>query len=248
MHTIKTTCFRGKNSARQLAIAATVSLALALSLSACENVAGSTQSSLVRFIDASYMAPAVNVTVAGKFTAANIGQGTITAYAALPAATGALIDIAAATGGTALVTANGNLLAGHQQSILLSDTVAPPVTYQVTLLQDQQVSAPTGQSDFRFLNQAQKTGPVDIYMVPSGVTLANAIPLLAALPVGASATYVSFPSQTVTMVITPTGVIKPSYTSAARNLTGGEVRTVLILDTQLTSNPPVEVFIADDVN
>jgi hypothetical protein len=31
-------------------------------------------------------------------------------------------------------------------------------------------------------------------------------------------------------------------------LTGGEVRTVLIVDTQLTSNPPVEVFTANDVN
>jgi len=31
-------------------------------------------------------------------------------------------------------------------------------------------------------------------------------------------------------------------------LTGGEVRTVLMMDTQLTSDPPVEVFIANDVN
>jgi hypothetical protein len=31
-------------------------------------------------------------------------------------------------------------------------------------------------------------------------------------------------------------------------LVGGEVRTVLIVDTQLTSNPPVQVFMANDVN
>jgi hypothetical protein len=31
-----------------------------------------------------------------------------------------------------------------------------------------------------------------------------------------------------------------------RPLTGGEVRTVLIMDTKLTSNPPVQVAVADD--
>ena len=76
-------------------------------------------------------------------------------------------------------------------------------------------------------------------MVPSGTTLANTIPLVTALPVGGTAGYISFTSQTVTMIITPTGVITPKYTSASIALTGGEVRTVLIVDTQLTSNPPV---------
>jgi hypothetical protein len=50
------------------------------------------------------------------------------------------------------------------------------------------------------------------------------------------------------MVITPTGVITPQYTSTPMYLTGGEVYTVLVMDTQLTSNPPVEVFMASDVN
>ena len=50
------------------------------------------------------------------------------------------------------------------------------------------------------------------------------------------------------MVITPTGVTTPKYTSTPLGLTGGEVRTVLIVDTQLTSNPPVEVFMANDVD
>jgi hypothetical protein len=50
------------------------------------------------------------------------------------------------------------------------------------------------------------------------------------------------------MVITPTGELTPKYTSTPLDLTGGEVFTVLIVDTQLTSNPPVEVFTASDVN
>jgi hypothetical protein len=85
-------------------------------------------------------------------------------------------------------------------------------------------------------------------MVPSGSTLANTVPIATALPVGATAGYISFSSQTVTMVITPTGTVATKYTSTAMALLGGEVRTVLIVDTQLTSNPPVQVFMANDVN
>jgi hypothetical protein len=231
---------------RQLAASAPASLLLILGLASCQNVAGFTQASLVRVIDASYIAPAANVAVEGQLIAANIGQGTITAYGTVPANTAALIQITAATGGAALVTTNGTLLAGHQHSVFLTDNGAAPNGYEVTILEDQQVQAASGHSAFRFLNQAPKTGAVDIYMVPQGATIANTIPLVTALPVGATAGYLSFTSQDVTMLITPTGLITPQYTSQLMPLTGGEVRTVLIMDTQLTSNPPVEVTVSDD--
>jgi hypothetical protein len=231
-----------------LAASSLISLVLALGISACENVASYTQPSLVRVIDASYIAPAVNVKVEGTLLAANIGQGTITPYGTLPASNSAAIDVTAATGGATLVDTDGTLLAGHQHSVFLTDNGAAPTSYEVTVLEDQQVPAAGGHSAFRFLNQAPKTGAVDVYMIPSGTTMANTIPLVADLPVGATAGYVSFTSQTVTMVITPTGQITPKYTSTPLALTGGEVRTVLIVDTQLTSNPPVEIFMANDVN
>jgi hypothetical protein len=231
-----------------LAVTALVALALSLGISACENVASYTQPSLVRVIDASYIAPAVNVKVEGTLLAANIGQGTITPYGTLPASNSAAIAVTAATGGATLVDTNGTLLAGHQHSVFLTDNGAAPTSYEVTILEDQQVAAAGGHSAFRFLNQAPKTGAVDVYLIPSGSTMADTIPLVADLPVGATAGYISITSQTVTMVVTPTGQLTPKYTSAALALTGGEVRTELIVDTQLTSNPPVEVFTANDVN
>jgi hypothetical protein len=231
-----------------LALIALTALTFALGISACENVASYTQPSLVRVIDASYIAPAANVKVEGTLIASNIGQGTITSYSTLPASSNATIAVTAATGGATLVSTQGTLLAGHQHSVFLTDNGAAPTSYDVTVLEDQQVPAASGHSAFRFLNQAPKTGAVDVYMVPSGDTLADTVPLVTALPVGATAGYISFASRTVTMVITPTGVVTPKYTSAALALTGGEVRTVLVVDTQLTSNPPVEVFVANDVN
>jgi hypothetical protein len=231
-----------------LGVATLLALGIAIPFTACENVASYTQPSLVRVIDASYIAPAVNVQVEGTLLAANIGQGTITPYGTLPASNDAAIDVTAATGGATLVSTSGTLLAGHQHSVFLTDNGAAPNSYEVTILEDQQVAAAAGHSAFRFLNQAPKTGAVDIYMVPTGTTLANSIPLVTALPVGSTAGYISFSSQTVTMVITPTGVLTPKYTSQSIALTGGEVRTVLIVDTQLTSNPPVAVFMANDVD
>ncbi len=232
----------------RLAMAALVSVALAFGLSACENVASFTQPTLVRVIDASYAAPAITVVVQGTTLAGNIGQGSITPYGTLPANTAAQIKVTAATGGATLVSASASLLAGHQNSVLIADNATAPAGYNVTVLADQQISAAGGHSAFRFLNQALKTGAVDVYLVPAGVTLANSIPIVTALPVGGVSSYISFISQTVTMVVTPTGTVTPRYTSAPITLTGSEVRTVLLVDTQLTSDPPVEAFIANDVD
>jgi len=231
-----------------LIIVAVLSLALAASLSGCVQVVTYTQPTLVRVIDASYIAPAVNVYVEGTLLAGNIGQGTITPYGTLPASLGAQIKITASIGGATLLTSSSSFLAGKQNSILIADTASTPGAYNVSVLADQQVSAASGHSAFRFLNQALKTGAVDIYMVPANSTLANSVPIITALPVGGNSGYISFISQTVTMVVTPTGLTTPKYTSTPLALTGSEVRTVLLVDTQLTSNPPVLAFIANDVN
>jgi hypothetical protein len=232
----------------QLAAAGAASLALALGLSACQSVAGFSQPSLVRVIDASYIAPAVNVFIEKTLFAGNIGEGYISNYGTVTPSAAAQIQVTQATGGKSLVTAAATLNAGAQHSVFLTDNGASPTEYTVTVLEDQQTAAASGHSAFRFLNQAPRTGAVDVYMVPSATTLANSIPLCTALPVGSTCGYISFASEAVTLVITPTGAITPKYTSTALGLVGGEVRTVVMVDSQLTSNPPVNVVIAKDVN
>jgi hypothetical protein len=230
----------------RLCAVAAASLAAALAITACEDVATYVQPSLVRVIDASYIAPAINVQVEGDMLASNIGQGTITPYGTLPSNITAPIDITAATGGATIVDTTGTLLPGHQHSVFLTDNGVAPNGYLVTILEDQQIVAAQGHSAFRFLNQAAKTGAVDVYMVPAGSTMANTIPIVTNLPVGGTAGYISFASQTVTMVVTPTGVTTPQYAYTPIVLTGGEARTVLLVDTQLTSNPAVEFTVAID--
>jgi len=231
----------------QLAAIAAVSLAVALGLSSCTSVAGFSPTSLVRVINASYIAPAVNIYVENTLVAGNVGEGYISNYGTFKPSGAAVIKVTQASSGATLVTASATLMPAAQHSVFLTDNGASPTQYIVTVLEDQQTPAASGHSAFRFLNQAPRTGPVDVYMVPGAATLANTIPLCTNLSVGSTCGYVSFASQSVTMVITPTGTVTPKFTSTALGLTGGEVRTVVIVDSQLTSDPPVQAVIAKDV-
>ena len=239
---------RGTMRLRGLAAAAAVSLVIAMGLSGCQSVAGFSQPSLVRVIDASYIAPAVNIYVEKTLFAGNVGEGYISGYGTVTPSQNAPVAVTQAQGGASLVTTNVTLQAGAEHSVFLTDNGASPTEYTVTVLEDAQMPAASGHSEFRFLNQAPRTGAVDVYMIPAGTTMANTIPLCTDIAVGATCGYVSFASQSVTMVIVPTGQTTPKYTSSALGLTGGEVRTVVIIDSQLTSDPPVNVVIAKDVD
>lgn len=230
------------------AAAAFGSLTVALGLTACTQVAGTSSPSLIRVIDASYIAPALDVTVAGTVIASNVGQGTITQYSPVSTSNNATIAVASVNGGKTLGQAQATLLASDQATVFIGDYGSAHTEFTVTVLEDANAPAPSGQSSFRFLNQAPKTGALDVYMVPSGTKLASATPLAAGLGIGDSTGYLNFSSQTVVMVITASGSTKAAYTSQPIALAGGEVRTVLILDSALTANPAVEALIGNDVN
>ena len=246
MRTVTTNRNRQRTIPRpnRLALAIPLSLLIALALSACENVASFSQPAAIRVIDASAIAPAANFAVEGQLIAANLGSGIISSYGTLAPSSAAPIDMTATISGAALLTGASPLIAGNQYSIFVSDSVGTQTAYVMTVLQDQQIPAPIGRSAFRFINQAALTGAVDIYMVPASAV--NAVPLLTALPVGGPLSYISFPAQSVTMVVTPTGVASPAFISSTIPLIGGEARTVLIMDSKLTANPPFTVTMADD--
>ncbi len=235
-------------SAVKLAAAAACSLAGAFVLAGCQTVQGFTATALVRVIDASYIAPAANVYIEKAIFAGNIGQGFISNYSAVTPSEAAVVMVTPVNGTSPSQSAAVTLNAGSQHTIFITDNGQSPTQYVVTALLDQAISSPSGHSTFRFLNQAPRTGAVDVYMVPGGSELADTIPLCTDLAVGATCGYVSFASSTLTMVITPTGTVTPKYTSTALALTGGEVRTVVIVDSQLTTNPPVQALIADDAD
>jgi len=245
----------------KLTLATISALALAFLLSACQNVASYTQSSLARVIDASAGSTALSVTVEGTPLAVNLGQGTISDYGTFAASQAAAIKLLATndTTSTTLLSASAALTAGTHHSILITDSTSSSSGYAISILADQHTSAATGHSTFRFINQASTTGAVDIYVVPSSSTLAKSTALVSDLAVGATPTYVSFTSETVTIVVVATGTDVTTttttttttdsslYTSDSLALTGGEVRTVLLVNSKLTSGA-IDGYIADDMN
>lgn len=215
-------------------------------LSGCQNVQGGsmTTTTMVRVIDASYNAPAVNVNVGSTPIATNTAALTITNYAFLPPQNATVYAYPVGTK-TATASAVGQFLASQEHSLFLTDSGAG---YTATILTDQVTTPPSGYISIRFLQQALSVGPVDVYLVPSTSTLAGSKPLLSNLAVQAVTDYIPVPAGTYTVVVTPTGITTSAYTSTSTTYTAGQVRTMLIMDAQLTTNPPVTVVVGNDLN
>jgi hypothetical protein len=72
--------------------------------------------------------------------------------------------------------------------------------------------------------------------------------VLSGLAAGSVTAYTNIPSGTYDLIVVPAGKITNAYTSTATAFSGGQVRTMLIVDQQLLNNPPVNVLVANDVN
>jgi hypothetical protein len=215
-------------------------------LTGCQAVQNSTPTqTLVRVIDASYNAPPVDVKIGTTAIATNIGPASITNYAFLPPQnTSAYIDPTGTTKSTASVA--GDFLVNEQHSVLLADSGAG---YAATLLTDQVVPPPAGDFSLRIVQQAQQTGAVDVYLLNGTTALADAKPLLSAVAAQTVSAYVNVPAGTYTIAVTAAGNIKSAYSSTAPvTFATGQIRTFLVMDAQLTTNPPVTVTIGNDLN
>ncbi len=220
-------------------------LLAALPLLGCQSVQSSAPSqTLVRVIDASYNAPAVSVDVTATPIATNIGAATFTNYAFLPPEN-ATAYVYPAGKTTSTASAAGQFLVAEQHSVFITDS---GTGYTASILDDQAIAPPTGYFSIRFLQQALVAGAVDIYVVPGTGTLAGSKPLFTNVTPQSVEGYTNVPAGMYTIVVTPTGVITTPYTSSPITFVDGQVRTALIMDSQLTKDPPVTVTVGNDVN
>ncbi len=214
------------------------------SLSGCTSVAGSSPSTRVRVIDASTNAPALDAYVSAVPIVDNIVGPSISNYAFLKPGVSSLTLDAHGTH-SVLAQMNGTFAAGKQYSVYVADEGS---TFTTQLLTDQNSPAPSGFVSFRFVQQATAAGPVDVYLLPSGTAIADAKPLLSSLAPGAVTPYMNIPAGTYQLAVATAGTTKGAYTGVATAFIGGQVRTILIVDQQLLSTPPVNVLVANDVN
>jgi Domain of unknown function (DUF4397) len=234
---------RTRRLAGNLCVVCALSLAAAV-LTGCTSVAGSSPVTLVRVIDASSNAPALDAYVSTIPIALNFVGPSVSNYAFLgPGARTVRID----DHGTNTVAADltGTFSASQQHTVYVTDLGA---SFTANLLTDQSAPAPDGDVSFRFLQQANATGAVDVYVIPDGTAIKDAKPLFAALAPGVVTPYINIPAGTYDIVIAAAGTTTGAYTSAATAFTAGQVRTLLIVDQRLVSTPPVNVIVANDVN
>jgi Domain of unknown function (DUF4397) len=216
----------------------------ALAVCGCTAVSGTGPTTLVRVIDAAYNSQALDAYVASTPIAVNFAGPSIGNYAFLPPGT-APIKIVPTGKSMALAQTSATLLARQQHTIYVTGQGSD---LQMTLLTDQNLPAPAGSFAVRFLQAAVSTGAVDIYFVPDGTKIADAKPVLSGLAAGQVTAYTNIPTGTYDLIVVPAGTTKNAYTSAATTFSDGQVRTMLIVDQQLLNSPPVNVFVANDVN
>ena len=174
----------------------------------------------------------------------NIGAATFTNYAFLPPenATAYVYPTGTTKAGAQV---DGQFLVSEQHSILITDSGKG---YTASILTDQPTAAPAGYFSIRFLQQAlqgRRGGHL------SGAGRKHARRREAAVYDVAPQSvegYANVLAGSYTIVVTPTGVIKTPSASTPIQFMAGQVRTVLIMDAQLTTNPPVTVTVGDDVN
>ena len=226
-------------------VAAVVSL-LAM-LTGCQAMVNPASTAQVRVIDASPDAPGIDLYQGTDGVAYNLGFGDVTSY--VPMVPGAY-TLSAATAGTRQILSfdKPTLAAASQYTVLIGNTAG---SLQQFTLKDQNQPAPAGQTSLRFLDEATRAGPVDVYMVPSGHALVTVNPILTNVAFGTNTGYRNIPSGTYTLVVLPAGAVPvstavASYTGVRMTYPSTAARTLILIDQPLASIPGVQVITADD--
>jgi hypothetical protein len=220
--------------------------AVLATLTGCQAISSAPQSQ-VRIIAASSDTPSFDLYRGPNAVAFNLDFGTVTSY--IPLSPG-IDTISAETAGTRqiLSSSKATLAASTQYTILIGNAASS--LQQLTLV-DQSQPAPQGQVALRFIDQATRVGPVDLYLVPAGQKFTAVTPLITGVLFGANTGYVNVPTGTYTLVVIPTGAASvsttaPTYAGPQVTYATGSARTIILIDQPLATTPGIRVITAED--
>ncbi|HEY0264358.1 MAG TPA: DUF4397 domain-containing protein [Granulicella sp.] len=230
------------------ALRAAACLSAAALLAGCQGLARTGNSAMVRVIDVSPDSPALDVYQGNNAVAYNLSSGTVTSY--VPVAPGhSAFTISPAGSRRPLSLAEGDLRASGRYTVLVGRSLAD---MQPILLADHVHPASTAEASaplVRIVNQAERTGPVDVYLVPAGERLTAVAPIATRLEPGANTGYIAAPACTCAAVFLPAGTVPSAglaaHIGAQLHYAAGEARTFILLDPQ-TESSILQVITADD--
>ena len=247
-HPVKSSVQIKRRAVRLVAV-----LLAAAALSGCQSI--SMNSAQLRVIDASSDSGLIDSYQNNSALAYNLGFGTMTSYVPMSPGT---YTLAADRVGTrqALVESSGKLMAGRQYTEIVGNSL---VNLQQTLFLDQSVPAPAGQIAIRLINEANRTGAVDVYLVPASNRFVSPSPIAMNLSFGANSGYINVPQGTYAIDVVPTGTTLASSTvtllsGAQVEYASGSVRTVVLIDQEALGSlraaltPGVQAIVADDAD
>ena len=245
---------RQTGGVRPLLAACALSL-LSLVLLGCGQVNGSTQTQYaqLRVIDTSTSAGGLDIRIGSNVLAYNIGFGSIVNYTPVLPGTYSLTANQAGTN-TTVSSVRGTLAAPVEYTLLIGSASGGSAAQ---LLTDQSQAAPGSQSLLRIIDEASLIGAVDIYFVPAGGSLLTTRAVATAVNLNDIRTGITVPTNTYQIVLLPTGTVPVAatattaatvalYTYPATAFPAGSARTVVLLDTQVTTTPAVQMVIVSD--
>ena len=225
---------------------AILAVAATLTLTGCQAVISSAPEAQVRVIHATPDTPGLDIYQGPNALAFNLDFGAVTSYIPLTPGT---YTINADTAGSkqVLSSAKATFAASTQYTVLLGNSTA---NLQQLTLTDQNQPAPAGQIALRFVNQATRTGAVDIYLVPAGQRLASVSPLVTGIAFGINTGYINVPASIYSLIMLPAttvpGGAAVSYTGPQITYPAGAARTIILIDQPLTTSPGLKVITAED--
>jgi hypothetical protein len=227
------------------------SVSLLLLTTGCQTITGSTGATgvLVRLISGVNSLATYDVFAGQQLLASGAGFSSITNYTGLAPGSYQIKVNVSGTNTQVAGTIVARFTVGNDYTILL------PFDFpneSPIIVQDETQSA-GGFFDIRFINEGSNVGAVDVYALPNGTNLSDAKPVIVNAPVGFIGTYLSLAPGTYKIAVLPTGTVPnpktvPLFVTTATTFAQGQVRTLVLVDAQLTVNPPVNLLIASDVN
>lgn len=216
-------------------------------LPGCQSITGNTPAALVRVIDATPDAHTVDVYQGNGIVAYNLGLGTVTSYVSVAPGTYSTVINFAGTR-QQIVSANSTFSGGGQYTVILGNY---SVNLQEMILKDQTEPARQGQIALRFVAQATRATAVDVYLIPSGSTIAAVHPFLTNVSFGTNTGYLNVPAGTYTLAVLPSGATPrvagaTLYTSSAIAYPSGSAKTFVLIDQPPLPMAGLQVIAASD--
>lgn len=201
-----------------------------LGLFALTGCGGSSSSSSgtgqLRFVQASFDAPHVNLLVDGKSLATNLAYSNINDYMTLKSGP-RHIQVVPASSSSPILDTSISINTGGHQTLLLTGPVAH---VQSDLVTDGGTTAMTGDGHVRVLNAASKMASVDAYLIPSGTSLTGVQPVTSSLSYDKDTGYQLVVAGSYEVFMTALGTTNVFLATGPINLSASQNQTVVVLD------------------